>query len=153
MDMMESQDKASSDENQQLGENPKPDAAMDNAQNNGIDAVLNNTSEEKMSIEDLDRGQNEFDKMDNDNSNCWDDDSVETEGEETVRDGKPNEESDAIINETNNNTADRVDGEYEAEEEDWEWEDSDDYEYEYYEIDEEDQYKVQTFDGSFSIAI
>merc|ERR1712218_6041 len=151
--MMESQDEASSNENQQQGENPKPDAVTDNAQTNGIDAVLNNTSEEKMSIEDLDRGKNEFDQMDNDNSNCWDDDSVETEGEETVRDGKPNEESDAVINETNNNTADRVDGEYEAEEEEWEWEDSDDYEYEYYEIDEEDQYNVQTLDGSFSIAI
>ena len=38
------------------------------------------------------------------------------------------------------------------EEEEWEWEDGDDYEYEFYEVDE-DEYKVQTFDGSFSIAI
>ena len=38
-------------------------------------------------------------------------------------------------------------------EEDWEWEDGDDYEYEFYEAEEDDQYKVQTFDGTFSIAI
>lgn len=40
----------------------------------------------------------------------------------------------------------------EEEEEEWEWEDGDDYEYEFYEVDQ-DEYKVQTFDGSFSIAI
>ena len=39
-----------------------------------------------------------------------------------------------------------------VDEEEWEWEDGDDYEYEFYEVDQ-DQYKVQTFDGSFSIAI
>ena len=149
---IESRDNGFLEESLQGGK-PATETTSKNEQNNNIDKDLHNTTVEKMSFEDLDRGQSDTDKMDNDNSNCWDDDSVETEGEETVRDGKPNEESDAIINETNNKTADRVDGEYEAEEEDWEWEDSDDYEYEYYEIDEEDQYKVQTFDESFSIAI
>ena len=34
----------------------------------------------------------------------------------------------------------------------YEWEDEEDNEFEFFEVDE-DEYKVQTFDGSFSIAI
>ena len=41
-----------------------------------------------------------------------------------------------------------------GEEDSWEyeWEDEEDNEFEFFEVDE-DEYKVQTFDGSFSIAI
>ena len=51
-----------------------------------------------------------------------------------------------------NNAGINADDTENVDEEEWEWEDGDDYEYEFYEA-EEDEYKVQTFDGSFSIAI
>ena len=51
-----------------------------------------------------------------------------------------------------NNAGINADDTENVDEEEWEWEDGDDYEYEFYEVDQ-DEYKVQTFDGSFSIAI
>ena len=67
-------------------------------------------------------------------------------------DMKP-DETDASADVNGDKIENNEDGEDDYEEEDeWEWEDGDDYEYEFYEVDQ-DEYKVQTFDGTFSIAI
>ena len=128
--------------------------ASKNEQNNNIDEDLHNTTGEKMSFEDLDQGQSDIYKMDNDNSECGEDDgTVNSEGEVNGTGGVESEKPDVTPDDPNNNIKDCDEGdEAEAEEEEWEWEDSDEYEYEYLEMDA-DQYKVQRFDGSFSIAI
>ena len=82
--------------------------------------------------------------------------------EPALEPGKDREEDTADI--TNNNRTEETQdvtkmnkdedpNEDNEEDEDWEWEDGDDYEYEFYEAEEDDRYKVQTFDGTFSIAI
>ena len=151
-----SQDNEFLDESLQ-GEKTDTETASENEQNNNIDENLHNTTGEKMSFEDLDRGQSDIHKMDHDNSECRDDDgAVNTEQEVNGTNGDHSGKPDANTDNVNNNEDDCVDGEKideeEEVEEEWEWDDSDDYEYEYLEMDE-DQYKVQTFDGSFSIAI
>ena len=82
-------------------------------------------------------------------------DIVQAAAEDIIDDNEDmkHDETDASADVNGDKIENNEDAEYDyEEEEEWEWEDGDDYEYEFYEVDQ-DEYKVQTFDGSFSIAI
>ena len=82
----------------------------------------------------------------------------ENKGErESQEEGEDKDDNDTGENHEDENISEDKNGEHltdPGEEDSWEyeWEDEEDNEFEFFEVDE-DEYKVQTFDGSFSIAI
>ena len=140
---------------EKISEDDNPSKTIESAYDNNLETPLDNFSDDHDNDLEV-KNESCEDTEDLLDGEADEENEIESERNGVELEGMENSESNGKLDEENfsNQQDDNEENILEAEEDSWEyeWEDEDENECEFFEI-EEDEYKVQTFDGTFSINI